>query len=196
MKRLLVLFVCLFSILNLAGCQEEKKQEEGNQQESKYIMTPGELEVVIIGDGKFPEELAGNWKGNKEGWAFTFEKDGRVSKAIIAMGKRKIIPGEITTVPAILGGTATFVPGDWLVTYDPDNRELAVKVVMNYINIELGEQTFRGKSEDIIIGTVSEDGSVWNVTINSFPEYEMFPNNPEELPYTQEATFLKTEKDF
>ena len=182
MKNLLVLFVCLVSLINLAGCQE-----------SKYIMTPGKLEVVIIGDGEFPEELAGNWKGDR--WAFTFEKDGRISKAIISMAKAEIIPGKITTVSSI-GGTATFVPGDWLVTYDPDNRELTVKVVMNYINIELDKDAFRGKNEDIIIGTVSEDGSVWETTVNSFPDYERFPVPPEELPVIQEETFLKTEEDF
>lgn len=67
---------------------------------------------------------------------------------------------------------------------------------MNYIRIEMGEKTLVGKSEDIIIGTVSEDGSVWNATLNSFPEYGGFPVNPDELPYTQEVTFLKTAKDF
>ncbi len=194
MKRFLMLFVCLFLILNIAGCQEDKKQES-DPQKNKYIMTPGKLEVVIIGDGEFPEELVGTWEGNKDGWAFTFEKDGRISKAIIAIGKAEIIPGEISTWPTRFG-TATFIPGDWLVTYDPEIRELAVKVVMNYINMELGEETFRGKSEDIIIGTVSESGAVWNATVNSFPEYEKFPMDPEELPYTQKATFLKAEKDF
>lgn len=187
MKNLLVLLACLVSLVNLAGCQESKLQD------SKYIMTPGELEVVISGDGKFPEELVGNWKSDR--WAFTFEKDGRISKAIISMARAKIIPGEITTVPSI-GGTGTFIPGDWLVTYEPDSRELTVKVVMNYINIELGKDTFRGRNEDIIIGTVSEDGSVWETTINSFLDYEMFPVPPEESPFVEEATFLKTEEDF
>ena len=85
MRRFLILFICLILILNITGCQEAKKQE-GGLQDGKYIMTPGKLEVVINGDGEFPEELVGEWNSKEDqGWKFIFEPDGSISIAQIAM---------------------------------------------------------------------------------------------------------------
>jgi len=192
MRHFLVLFICFISILNLTGCQEEKKQED-KLQDGKYIMTPGKVEVEVIGGGEFPEELVGEWNSKEDqGWKFIFESDGRISVAQIAMGRTKIIPGEITTLPTLGGGEAKYIPGNWLVTYDPGIRELTVDVVMNYIRVEMGEKALVGKAEDVIIGTVSEDGKEWNTIVHSFPEYEGFPNKPGALPYTNGVVFEKS----
>ncbi len=183
MKRLL--FISVIFLLVLAACQEV----------SQYIKTPGTLEVIVEDGGKFPESLVGKWEGDKGGWAFIFEPDGRISRARISMGRTEIVPGQIKTLPTHGGGQAIYVPGDWSVIYSPADRELTVDIVMNYIHIDMGAQALQGKTRDIISGTVSEDGKLWRTIVSSFPEYEGFPNKPEDLPYLQDVNFVKIEEE-
>ena len=88
-------------------------------------------------------------------------------------------------------GEAVYIPGDWLVQYSPDDRELIVVAVMNYIRIDWLDSVFQGKTKYILIGNVSEDGQMWQTTVYSFPEYEGFPVDPNDLPYTKEVDFVK-----
>lgn len=303
MKRMLVLLICAFFLLALTGCWGP----------ARYNMSPGSVEVFVEGDGEFPEFLVGKWEGDKKGWGFVFEPDGKISVARIAMGRTKIIPGKITTLETWGGGTsgitsgnvtfsngsansgnyearlffnnsykaeaaaeftvaspplppvekekskanlefgmasppqpsvetdnpvyevneaivvnfsnaagnawdwiglyekgaandapidwfytdgrksgeAVYIPGDWLVQYSPDDRELIVVAVMNYIRVDWLDGVFQGKTKYILIGNVSEDGQMWQTTVYSFPEYEGFPVDPNDLPYTEEVNFVK-----
>lgn len=180
MKRFLVLFNCAL-LLVLTGCQEP----------SRYSMTPGSLEVVIEDGGEFPEYLVGKWVGDKKGWGFIFEPGGTILVARIAMGRTEIKPGKITTLDTYSGGKAIYVPGDWLVNYSPASRELTVDLVMNYIHIDVKDGALQGKTRYVVIGTVSEDGDFWPTTVSTFPEYEGFPTDPNELPFTEEVNFTK-----
>jgi hypothetical protein len=180
MKRLLFLLSVVF-LFTLASCQKT----------TRYTMSPGNLKVVIEDGGEFPEFLVGKWVGDKYGWGFIFEPDGTIFRARIAMGQTEITPGKVTTIPTISGGKAIYVPGDWMVYYVPADRELTVDVVMNYIRIDMGDQALQGRTRNIIIGTVSEDGQLWQTVVSSFPEYEGFHDDPDELPYTQEVNFTK-----
>jgi hypothetical protein len=179
MKRLTFLSNCVL-LLVLTGCQEP----------SRYSTTPGSLKVIVEDGGKFPEFLVGKWEGNG-GWGFIFEPGGNIFVARIAMGRAEIVPGEIKTIPTHMGGEAIYVPGDWLVVYSPSERELAVDMVMNYIRVEMGDKVLQGKTRDIIIGTVSEDGKLWRGTVSSFPEYEGFPTEPNDLPFEQKVILKK-----
>ena len=181
MKRIWVLPTCTFFLLALTGCHGP----------AKYNMSPGSVEVIIEGNGEFPEFLVGKWQSNKDGWEFVFEAGGKIPVARIAMGRTKITPGQTTTLPTRSGGKAVYVPGNWLVIYSPANRELTVDVVMNYIRIEMGDNVLQGKSRDILIGPVSEDGTMWHATVGRIPEYEGFPNDPNDLPYIREVIFEK-----
>ena len=158
-------------------------------------MTPGSLEVIVEDGGKFPEFLVGKWEGDKGGWGFIFEPGGTIFVARIPMGKTEVRPGKITTLDTYGGGKAIYVPGDWLVVYSPDSRELTVDTVMSYIRIDMGDQALQGKTRDIVTGTVSEDGELWRTTVSSFPEYEGFPTDPNDLPYTREVVFRKIEEE-
>jgi hypothetical protein len=183
MKRFL--FVSVTFLIVLTACQKT----------IQYIKTPGTLEIVVEDDGKFPEFLVGKWVGDKYGWGFIFKPDGTILRARIAMGQTEITPGKVTTVPTVTGGKAIYVPGHWTVSYLPADRELIVDVVMNYIRIDVGDQVFRGRTRDIITGTVSKDGNLWRTVVSSFPEYEGFPNDPNDLPYTTEVIFTKSEEE-
>jgi len=178
MKRsiLLVIMISLF----LTGCQNSYKGH-----------TPGKLMVDIQGAEQLPDFLVGKWDSGKAGWEFTFEKDGTISEAMIALGMTIVIPGKISKVPTRDGGQAVYVPGDWTVTYNAEARELTVDVVMDYIRVEIGEGVLLGKSQDTITGFVSHEGLQWDVVIMSTPEFELLPNRPEDLPYISEGTFKK-----
>ena len=154
-------------------------------------MTPGSLEVIVEDGGEFPEFLVGRWQGDKGGWGFIFEPDGRIFVARIPMGRMEVMPGKIATIPTHGGGEAIYVPGDWSVIYSPSNGELMIDIVMNYIRIETGDYVFEGKTRYILTGTVSEDEQVWRTVVSTFPEYEDLPMAPEDLPHVQEVNLVK-----
>lgn len=100
MKLNVLLILLLFPLFFYTGCQELVKLPE-----------PGKVSVFIEGEGKFPENLAGNWKGSLEGWGFVFEKDGRISKARIDTGRRLITPGEVNFGLTKYGGRKGILKG-------------------------------------------------------------------------------------
>ena len=100
MKRLLVLLVCSLFIFILIGCQNSTKLKSG-------------VDVIIDGDGQFPASLAGTWKSNDGVWEIVFKSDGKISSAVISLGRVRIKPGQVTTVLMKLGGKGTFEPGQW-----------------------------------------------------------------------------------
>jgi len=180
MKRLLFLFGIIL-VSGITGCQEP----------SNYSMAPGSLEVMVEDDGHFPEFLVGKWMGDKDGWAFIFEPGGTILVARIAMGRTEVKPGKVTTLDTYGGGKAVYIPGDWKVIYSPAYRELTVDIVMNYIKVEIRDKVFQGKTRDLVTGTVSEDGNLWRTVVSSFPEYEGFPMDPNDLPVTNDVVFTK-----
>ncbi len=149
MKRILILLCCVFFCLILAGCQNARKQGSG-------------VEVIIEGDGKFPEFLVGTWRANKDNWEFVFEADGTISSAVISLGRVEIRPGQITTIPTKKGGKGVFEPGQWLVHYAPAERQLTVKISLEHFRMEMGGQAIEGKDTNIFAGKVDEDGTWWN----------------------------------
>ena len=170
MKQVLVLLGCAVFLAGLVSCQN----------------TNNAIEVIIDGDGRFHESLAGRWRANEDFWEIQFEPDGTISSAIISMGGVKIIPGKTTRFPSRGGGEGVFKPGKWLVQYSPDTRQLMVKVVVEHFYIQMGTHALEGNLTDILTGPVSEDGTVWSVEwynsgklIAYIPEPNEFHNQPE-----------------
>jgi len=170
MKQLLVFagFVVLLSVL--VGCQTAHRG----------------IEVIIEGDGEFPEFLAGVWKADKDGWEFVFEPDGTISSAVISLGRVRMKPGEVTTVPMKMGGKGVYEPGEWMVYYAPVGRELMVKISLKDFYVELGENVLEGKSTDIFNGPISQDGKLWQANWTSFPDYVAHTAEYPDFPITED----------
>jgi len=158
MQRLLLLLFCGFSVCQFGGCQSPPGNKSG-------------VEVIIEGGGEFPESLVGVWKADKDGWEFVFEPDGTLSSVVVSLGRVRMKPGEVTTVPMKMGGKGIYEPGEWVVHYVPTVRELMVRISLKNLYVKVGESVLEGKSTDVFAGPVIQDGKVWQVEWTSFPDY-------------------------
>ena len=189
-RRLLVLALCLSAFL-ISGCPNNAAIKNG-------------VDVIVDGDGQFPASLVGTWKANQGGWEIIFESDGKISSAVVSLGRTKMTPGRLTTVPMELGGKGTFKPGLWSVQYLQQQRQLIVEIEIESFRVELGENIIKGRTRDFFIGEVSKDGTYWWADRFSYPEYTVdtakFPNyklpadpneNPKESLLFQKIPQLK-----
>jgi hypothetical protein len=158
MKKIFVLSICCFFIFQPGGCQSP-------------LGSNGGVEVIIDGDGRFPEFLVGKWQADKGGWEVVFEPDGKISSAVVSLGRVRMEPGRVTTTQMVLGGEGLFEPGKWIVQYFQDRRELIVEIAIEHFRVELGENVVQGKTRDFFIGSVSSDGRLWWADRYNFPEY-------------------------
>jgi len=158
MERLLILFVCSLSVFIPIGCQNSTKLNSG-------------VDVIVDGDEQFPTSLVGTWKSNDGIWEIVFEPGGKISSAVISLGRVRIKPGQVTTVPMKLGGKGIFEPGQWTVQYLQEQRELTVEIKIDSFRTELGDDIVKGQTHDFFIGSVSEDGKLWWADRFTFPEY-------------------------
>ncbi|MHC4425654.1 MAG: hypothetical protein ACYSYV_06110 [Planctomycetota bacterium] len=155
MKRLLVfgLFIFLFG-----GCHNSAGDKRA-------------VEVIIDGDGQFPDFLVGRWKAEADVWEIAFEPDGTISSAVVSIGRVRLKPGQVTTVPMQLGGKGVFEPGQWTVQYSHEQRQLIVEIAIERFRAELGDSVLKGRTRDFFIGSVSGDGQSWWADRFSYPEY-------------------------
>jgi hypothetical protein len=158
MKQFVFLLVYIFLAAALSGCQSSATDKDG-------------VEVTIDGIGQFPDFLVGTWKANEGGWEFVFEPDGKISSAIVSIGRAKLQPGRTTTVPMQQGGKGVYKPGLWSVQYSHKERELIVEIAIDRFRIELGDDVIQGRTRDFFVGSVSADGRSWWADRLSFPEY-------------------------
>ncbi len=157
MKQLSLILAYSFSVFLLNGCQNNAVNNN--------------VEVIVDGDGQFPAFLVGRWKADHGGWEIIFEPDGKISSAVVSLGRVTLVPGTVTTAPMELGGKGIFKPGLWTVQYLQDQRELIVEIVIDSFHIELGENIIKGNTRDFFIGNVSKDGTLWWADRLSYPEY-------------------------
>jgi hypothetical protein len=168
MKRLFVLLVYSVSAFLFGGCRSpiEKISPPG------LLRKPARgVEVTIDGDGQFPAFLAGRWKADKGGWEFVFEPDGKISSAVVSLGRVTMKPGQVTTTAMKLGGKGVFEPGQWTVQYSQEHRKLLVEIAIDHFRVELGDNVVQGQTRDFFTGSVSQDGQIWWADHFSFPQY-------------------------
>ena len=158
MKRFVFLLVYIFLAAALAGCRSPAANKDG-------------VEVTVDGDGQFPAFLVGTWKADEGGWEFVFEPDGKISSAIVSIGRAKLQPGRTTTVPMQMGGKGVYKPGPWSVQYSHEQRELVVEIAIDHFRVELGDNVIEGRTRDFFVGSVSADGRYWWADRLNFPEY-------------------------
>ncbi len=143
----------------LAGCRQPLEQPSRS------------VTVIVEGGGVFPPSLAGRWQADQHGWEFVVEPDGRISAAVISLGRVRVVPGRTTTVPTTSGGQAVFTPGDWTIHYIPATRELTVKIAMAHVRVEMGGNIVEGSSTDVFEGPVAPAGDTWQVQWTMFTKY-------------------------
>lgn len=128
---------------------------------------------VTIEDGTpFPEYLVGTWRqDDKIEREFVFTSDGRLESIVFGLGLVRLQPGEILHLPLKNGGKGVYVPGKWDVTYDNKSRQLGIQITIDSFKMQVGQQIIEGKTTELFIGTISEDGTCWTADYISYPEY-------------------------
>lgn len=178
MRLLSLQLVCCLSVFLFCGCQKDAVKSGG-------------VEVTVDDDGQFPAFLVGTWKANQGGWEIVFEPGGKIASAVVSLGRVKMTPGKVTTVPMELGGKGIFTPGLWTVQYLNEQRQLIVEIAIENFRVEMGENIVRGRTRDFFVGEVSKDGTLWWAERFSFPEYTVdtakfpdykLPADPNENP--------------
>ncbi len=158
MKTKAVLLLCALSAGAFPGCRQPSE-------------TRPPVEVVVDGGGQFPDYLAGVWRADSGGWEIVLEPDGRISSAVVSLGRVRMKPGQVTKVPMKMGGRGVFEAGPWAVHYSHQRRQLTVEIAIARFRAELGGSVLKGRRLDLFTGTISPDGQSWWVSWFSFPEY-------------------------
>jgi hypothetical protein len=126
-----------------------------------------------------PDEVTGVWKARGNPWKIELSRSGTVKSALVPLGNVEIRPNKTTKVEMADGGTSIYKAGDCSVEYDPAGRQLRVVVRLDEVKIAFMDQRIEGHTEDAFLGTVSEDGSVWETSWLSFFDLgERFPMDP------------------
>jgi len=175
--------VFLITISIIGGCKNSPPEQTSN---------PGG-EVVVAGAGEFPESLAGVWKADKFRWAFKFEKDGRISKFRHTIGMYINVAEGGLMEEGEDDNYALYVVGPYVVKYDPEKRQLDVKITLDYFKMVLPMGTLEGKVDDYFSGIISDDNKTWQVDWRSYgwiegadpPDPNVIDANPEKLVFTK-----------
>ena len=128
---------------------------------------------------------------------------GRISRAAVGLGGVEMIPGKVARFPTRYGGKGIFIPGLWTVQYNPVDRELAVKIVVEHFYMDMGKQALEGDSTDIFVGSVSQDSRVWEADwfafgrfIGHIPEPNEFYNvSEDDMEYRDSLVFRKVKQE-
>lgn len=139
--------------------------------QSKPASPQQDVTVTVEGHAPFPESLAGRWRADRDGWEFAIEPDGRISSAVISMGRVRVVPGQTTTRKTRSGGRGEFTPGAWTVHYQPDTGDLTVKIVMDHVRVEMGDAVIEGACTDAFSGKISVADGVWLAQWTTFTQY-------------------------
>jgi len=189
MKQLLVLIWCCVFLLVPAGCKDTGKQDRGSEETVVEPVPPrGEVEVVVEGNGEFPEFLVGVWQAQMEQgeWAFKFEPDGSISKIAHSLaGWVDVVEDRVYLEGPEPGTYATFAMGPCEANYDMKTRELRVTIILAYYQLVLPQEQSEGSAYDFFIGPVSEDGKRWTASWQHFDWLEGADFTESDLPIVQ-----------
>lgn len=151
------------------------------------------VKVMVEGDGQFPKSLVGRWRAEENGWEFVFRPDGTISSAVIDNGRIRVTPGKKVAVTRLEeAGKAVYKLGQWTVQYSPNNRELAVRVVVEHFRIGTNSQGLQGHSTDWFVGPVSEDSQSWVAERFTFPKHILLGPEPTEFPFDPNDNPIET----
>jgi hypothetical protein len=179
-KRAPVIAGVTLSILLMVGCHRPLDNR------------PESVSVTVEGDEAFPGWIAGQWQADRHGWQFVFEPGGRISSAVISLGRVPVVPGRTTTRPTRGGGQGVFTPGPWTVHYDPQTKELAVKITMEHVRVQMDDNILEGSSTDLFTGPIADDG-IWEAQWTSFTLYTARTPDQTSFDLSTDETYGQTE---
>ncbi len=159
MRRIAGVVLCLVVAVVPLGCHTPSAPSLDDQT------------VVVEGGGRFPSALAGTWRADRDGWELVIEPNGQISSAVISLGRVRITPRQSKTLPTEGGGTGNFEPGPWTVHYDPQTKNLTVKIVMSHVHVGMAEAVLEGASTDTFAGPIMPADNVWQVQWTNFSDY-------------------------
>lgn len=162
MKNVAAVFFCFWLICGwLSGCEKPEQ-------------------ITSVGRVRLPAGVAGTWQARDNVWRIVLTESGQVDSAVIPLGEVEIKPNKTTKVQMDDGRYSTYKAGDCTIEYDAALRELVVAIEMEEIQILFMDNRITGNTKDVFIGTVSEDGKVWETDwLNWFDLGERFPMDPE-----------------
>lgn len=160
------LYLVLILVLASFGCQNVSEQTQNGDN------------LILL-----PPDVAGTWKTEgRSPWTITLAPDGKISWAITSMGQVRIRPNQTTKIEMINDKISTVSAGECPVSYDPVKRELSVTILIEHLDVKIGDDGFEGNSEDIFFGPVSKDGKTWQTTwISVFDYGPRFPQAEEDI---------------
>jgi hypothetical protein len=168
MHKFLNLSAGILFVFSTVGCSGPSGSNAAAS--NKTVLKAKGIQVTIDEGGQFPEFLVGRWTQG-DGWEFNFEPNGVLFSIRHTLGSVEMKPYYIARVPVLGNKEAEFKPGGWFVNYTPSTRFLTVQIAVEDFNFPMGEGSLTGSSVDIFTGPVSKDGTIWQVTWTSFPDY-------------------------
>jgi hypothetical protein len=150
------------------------------------------VKVIVEGGGRFPSSLAGRWQASQHGWEFEIAPDGRITSAVLSLGRVRVIPGQTTTRPTRGGHQAVFTPGPWTVHYIPSTRELTVEIIMSHVRVEMGGNILEGSSTDTFVGPVAPSNRVWQAQWTTFTRYVAHTPDGAAVDLSTDSTYGET----
>jgi hypothetical protein len=164
----------LFIGILLSACQGPNQQP--------IQQTINNTEILLPEGGAFPAELSGVWIADREDWQILLQPDGSIASCLHTVGRVPVKPGQTTQVPLALEGMGLVEAGVWSVQYTRSTRELAVEIVLNKFTFVKGSEVIEGKSRDLFVGRVSDDGKTWTAEWTSQPEYVVTTDDKGQIP--------------
>jgi hypothetical protein len=179
MRQWLVWAGCVVILSGFFGCQNADNRADLNNNKG--------VDVLIEGGRKFPRSLVGTWKADEGGWEFVFERDGTISSAVIDDGLVRVTPAwKVSELKLAEGSKGTYKLGQWTVQYSPNNRELAVQVVVEHYRLETKSFAMEGQRTDWFVGPVSKDSRSWETEWFNIQKVTAFAPGEENLVFERD----------
>ena len=182
--QLIVIYIVMVAVAGQAGCLKPADQL-GSVSETK--------------EQKFPDFLVGTWQTDKSKWRFTFEPSGRISRFTHFGGMEFDVEKGFLTEKWRGTIEANYFLGPCEAKYDPESRQLTLKIVIeNYVIDNGGVSMLEGNFHDQLTGTISEDGKNWQVRWTGKGEVVgggLDNRKPVELAFTKDRGKKKVEEN-
>jgi hypothetical protein len=152
----------------------------------------GGVSVIVEENQVFPGDAAGRWKADEQGWEFVLAPDGRILSAVIGLGRVRVAPGRVTTVPTKSGGEGVFAPGPWTVHYVPSTKQLTIRITMDRVCVEMAGNSVEGTSTDVFAGPIDPARGVWQAQWTTFTRYTVRTPEKPSIDLSTDPTYGET----